>query len=200
MTTATRAFAGLLILAIAFAAPATAQISLGIRGGVNLASIGDIRVNSLTETLKNRTGFHVGAFADVGLGLISVRPGLTYVNAGSLFEGSSYLVQDQFRLNYLAVPIDLKIGLPVVYGLVGPEFSYLLSSGAPADFEDDLKSTVMNAGIGVGVQFGPILGELRYTFGLSGLTEKQFAVGGVDVTTGDGQKANSIRFSVGFKF
>ena len=179
---------------------AAAQVGFGIRGGVNFTSFDDVRLGSVSETFDNRTGFHFGAFADLALPVVGVRVGVNFLRMGALFEGASFLGNGDFDVDYVTVPVDLRLRLPLLYLFVGPEFYYLLSTDAEPDFEDDLKAVVANAGVGVGVQVGPLLGEIRYTFGLSGITDEQFTAGGFSVTTGDVRQANTLRVSAGFLF
>ncbi len=191
---------------LAFTAPAPplhAQATLGIVGGVNLASFDDIQVGNVRETFDSRTGFHAGLFLDLGLGPIAVRPGVQYLNAGPLFEGASFLSTDEFQLNYVAIPVDVRFKLISVlvspYLFTGPEFRVLAASDAQADFKDDLKSFVMVWGVGAGVEVGPFYPELRYTFDISGITNDEFQVAGLNVVTNKAT-ANSFRLSVGLGF
>jgi hypothetical protein len=180
-------------------ASADGQIKLGIIGGVNFASVNDVDIGALTETFDNRSGFHLGAFLEFGSPAFALRPGILYLNAGSLFEGATFLNQDAFTMSFVSFPLDLRARFGVVDVFAGPEFQYLVSADAEDEFDDDLRSWVINGGVGVGLRLGPFMPEVRYLFALTGLTESDFTVGGVSVTT-DGQRTQALRASVGLAF
>ncbi len=198
----------MLVLAVgalsgATAARSEAQTTFGIVAGVNLASVNDVQVGSLQQTFDNRTGFHAGVFVDAGLGPVAIRPGLQYLNVGPLFEGATFLDPDAFQVNYVAVPVDVRLQLISMlvapYVFTGPEFRFLTSNDAQSDFEDDLKNVVMVWSIGAGVKAGPFFPELRYTFDISGVTDQQFEVAGLTVLT-DKANVGGFRLSVGLGF
>jgi len=182
------------------AKPATAQVTLGVIGGVNFASLDDVDANSLTQTFDNRSGFHLGAFLEVGGTGFVIRPGVVYLNAGSLFEGAGFLNQDSFNVSFVSFPLDFRARFGAIDIFAGPEFQALLSTGAEPGFEDDLKSWVVNGGIGAGIRLGPLMPEVRYLFGLSGLTEDNFSVGSVNISTEGGQRTQTLRASLGLAF
>ncbi len=182
------------------ARPATAQVSLGLIGGINFASLGDVTTNSVSETFDNRSGFHLGAFLELGGTGFVVRPGVVYLNAGSLFEGASFLNQDNFNVSFVSFPVDFRARFGIIDLFAGPEFQTVLSTSAEPDLENNLKSWVVNGGVGVGLRLGPLMPEIRYLFGLSGLTEDDFTVGGINVSTDNGQRQQTVRASVGFAF
>ena len=194
---------GVLALSATAAERGEAQTTLGIVAGVNLASFNDIQVGSLRETFDRRTGFHAGLFVDAGFGPVAIRPGLQYLNVGPLFEGASFLDPDAFQLNYVAIPVDVRLQvisiLVAPYVFTGPEFRFLASSDAQTDFEDDLKDVVMVWSVGAGVKIGAFYPELRYTFDVSGVTDEQFDVAGLTVVT-DNAKVNGFRLSLGLGF
>ena len=183
-------------------AAAGAQVRLGIIGGVNYASIDDINVNNVSETFDNRSGFHIGAFIDLATSGFAIRPGVQYLNAGALFEGATFLDPnlDNFNVSYVSFPLDLRARFGPVDVFAGPEFQVLASANAQDDFNEDLKSWVVNGGIGLGLRLGPLMPEVRYAFGLSGLTEDQFTVGGITINTDNGQRSAALRVSLGVAF
>lgn len=196
-----RLLAAVAVLSVALAGSAEAQFKIGVIGGVNFATVDDVNVGSVSETFDNRSGFHVGAFVELGTSGFAVRPGALYLNAGSLFNEASFLDPnlDEFSMSFVAFPIDFRARIGILDLFVGPEFQLLVSADAESDFDDDLKSWVVNGGAGVGLRLGPFLPEVRYLFGLSSLTESDFTVGGVTVTT-DGPRTQALRASVGLAF
>ena len=134
-----------------------------------------------------------------GTGFV-LRPGVVYLNAGSLFEGASFLNQDNFNVSFVSFPVDFRARFGIIDIFAGPEFQTVLSTSADPDLESNLKSWVVNGGIGAGIRLGPLMPEIRYLFGLSGLTEDDFTVGGINVSTDNGQRQQTVRASVGFAF
>jgi len=190
--------AGLLIQ-LTIVQPAQAQF--GIMGGANFESLTDLTGGANPQLFSAATGYHFGAYAELGLGPVAIRPAVLYLNAGSLFEGAQFLTTDAFDLSYIAAPIDVQLRvLPLVYFFVGPEFQFLLSANTDPDFKDNLKSLVMRGGAGLGFKLGPIFAEGRYIFGLTGLTPSDpYQVGPFLVSSGD-QVSNAVRLSVGLGF
>lgn len=192
------ALLGLAVLPAVVAQQAEAQ-KIGIMGGANFETLSDLQGGTV-QAFDARTGYHFGVFVSVGAGPVGVRPALLYLNAGSLFEGASFLTGSDFDLSYLALPVDLKVSpLPLMYLFAGPEFQFLLSANAQPDFEDDLKSVVAKGGLGLGFQVSRLFLEGRYLFGLSGITSDSYEVGGFSVT-GAEQVSNTVRVSAGISF
>lgn len=188
-----------IVLAALAGRPAQAQ-RMGIVAGANFSTLADLQAGGIgLQSFSASSGYHVGLFAEVG-GPVALRPSLIYLNAGSMFSGSSLLSVSTFDLSYLAVPVDIKFNLvPVVYFFGGPEFQMLLSANAQPDFEDDLRSFVAHGAAGMGFQISRLHFEGRYVFGLTGITTDTYTVGGFSVTGGD-QVSNAVRVSVGVSF
>ncbi len=181
-------------------APASAQLALGVIGGVNFAKLDDVNVNNVGETFDNRSGFHLGAFLELGGTGFVLRPGVIYLNAGSLFENSSFLNQDAFNVSFLSFPLDFRARFGIIDIFTGPELQRRLSSDTDPTFESNLKNWVVSGAVGAGLRIGPLVPEVRYLFSLSGLTESDFTVGSFNVSTDSGQRTQTLRASVGFLF
>ena len=200
-----------LILACFVQVPqARAQIGFGVVGGGNFSSLNEIQANGNLVSFDNAAAFHAGAFLDIGLGPISIRPAVLYLNAGELFKGASFLTEDNFDVTYVTIPVDINyaIGLGGIkpYIFAGPEFRLLSSSDLPLNLEDDLQSFTMGASAGVGVQirlpgsgltFYP---HIRYSFGISDFTNRTYEVQGVTVDTGGDSRVNMWLLSLGIGF
>ena len=175
----------LFLLALLALAPAAgAQIpSFGAAVGVNFASLGDAGA----VDLDNATGFHAGVYADLGLGPLSVRPGIFYVRAGSVLSSDE-------NVDWIAIPVDvlLSTGAPLLepYALIGPEARVPLGEV----FADGTRSFALAANIGVGVEVGGFLlpsafAEIRYGLDLSGLRD--------DPDVDESVKVNVVMLRVG---
>lgn len=142
------------------AAPAAqAQLSWGVKGGLNLSKIDfdDVDVNA-----KNFTGFFIGPMAEftipvVGLG---VDGALLYSQTGMKFEGEDG--NETLKSHNIEIPINLKytIGLgsfASVYAAAGPQFAFALSQDK---WKDDLanysskpfKKSQLSLNLGLGVK------------------------------------------------
>ena len=191
-----------LLLAIAAVAAAsgvapaaTAQVpfipQFGVLGGVNFGSLSDARAAAGDASLENSTGFHVGAFAELGLGPIGVRPSVVFVKAGSIeLPGANAESVTDFSTSYIAVPVDVRyspLPTPVIkpYLLAGPEVRFPL--GDIVDIAN-ARSIAVAANVGVGAKLGTLVGptffgEIRYAFDISGFVE--------DTDFGDGTTVDS---------
>ncbi|MEM6337669.1 MAG: outer membrane beta-barrel protein [Bacteroidota bacterium] len=169
-------FAGLL-----YASPAYAQI--GFAAGLNYTALEDIDIQDARTTYENRTGFHVGAYLDLGFGPLNLRPGVYYLQSGDLFE-SGYVdflqtyaglnpeqatpfedpnevleLYDEINslsLQYIIVPVDLRIGTatPVVSPYVFAGPEFRFRlNDIEAEVQDALDLRDFNVGANVGIGF-----------------------------------------------
>lgn len=193
----TASFALLLCAATVTGPSAQAQLlpSVGLTGGLNFGSISD----AATVDLDESTGYHIGLFSDLGFGPIGVRASLMYVRAGNLglplVGGGGDAV-----VSFIALPLDLqyRAGTPLVnpYGLIGPELRFPLGDLADAD----ARSVAMALNLGVGAQFGAIIGpsvfaELRYAFDVTGFFDD--GVAGVPASMDDSVRLNMFYLRIG---
>lgn len=161
---------------LATTAQAQVQFSLGIKGGVNFASI---NVTDAQATWDGRTGFHGGAFALFKVTAFAVQPELIFSQQGSTVKFNSQDLDANF--SYLNVPVIAKFYLPLGFNLqAGPQFGFLTT--AESDYnpitntpqnETDLKEFYKNSDVSIGVGLGwdvPKTGltiDARYNFGVS---------------------------------
>ena len=157
-----------------------AQAQLGVSAGLHFDSAGDIETTANTsenETLDNATGYHIGVVYDLGLGPVSLRPGLFYRNVGSYdFSDISAVDPSEADVTAFEVPIDVRVTVlpfPLVspYILGGPKAFFPQSDYD--EFDDGLEdiSFTFNVGVGAGISV-PGVGltlqpEFLYEFGAS---------------------------------
>jgi opacity protein-like surface antigen len=180
-----------LFAASLFAPPlASAQIKLGVKGGLNIADIG----GSDAGTTETKTGFVAGGFAEFMIGnMFAIQPEVLYSQKGTKESISGGELK--FKLDYIEVPVLLKINIPIegskvhpnVY--VGPSVGFKSSckvsgssGGVSADVDcdaggtDPIKSTDFGLAFGGGVSFdvgGAEIGvDVRYTLGLSTIDDE----------------------------
>ena len=134
---------------------ATAQLRLGIRGGVNISKV---HFNKDVMDNDNITGFHIGP-------VIDLMPNLPFgVDAALLFSRKGFSVSEQngeqtIKGNYLDVPVNLKykFALPAIkfYLAAGPYIGFKLSDdnsvkGAYENVSDQWKAKSFQAGVNMG--------------------------------------------------
>lgn len=122
----------MVVVALAMAMPAQAQIKFGVKGGLNLA-------NSLSSTWKDKanadsyTGFFIGPMVDVNIPIVGLGldGSLMYSQKGNKLEGET------FKQQGLEIPVNLKYSfglgsLASIYLAAGPSFFFNFKS------DDDL--------------------------------------------------------------
>ncbi len=181
-------------LLIAVCISAKAQLSVGIKGGVNFSQINTDNFNEST-----RTGYQVGAFARIGNAWY-LQPELYLSSTGGKFSTTDDNFKAQVNFTNLSVPLllghsfgskDLNFRL-----MAGPVYTYVLSKSQ--DVSDNVNSAVNDFGhynnstlgfqAGGGVDIGPITADLRYEGGLT------------KVNPDFGHAQHLWALSVGFKF
>ena len=174
---------------------ASGQVQFGIIGGGNFATLTDIRTENSLVSFDNATAFHAGVFLDLTLGPINARPAVYYLNAGSLFQGTSVFQDDNFDLAYITIPLDVvfNFGLGPIkpYIFLGPEFRIFTPSGIPAELEEGIQDFVVNGSTGLGLKINlpgsslTLYPQLRYSFGISSYTNANYQFEGLSVEAND---------------
>ena len=169
-----------------------AQVSFGLKGGINLAqqNIQDIGLDIDSDEI---TGYNLGGFLEIpiGNGNIYFQPEILLIQKG----GSLSLNVSDIRttINYIDVPILLKLkilnsNLFNVNVLGGPSFGYAtngeeVENGTVINLnfgEDNIKrfDVGIHAGAGLALELGSVavIGDIRYLFGLSDLDGSDRAI------------------------
>ena len=156
---------------------AQVQASLGIKGGVNFASLD---VTNAQATWDGRTGYHIGAFALFKVTAFAVQPELIFSQQGSTvkFNGQDF----DANFSYVNVPVIAKFYLPLGLNLqLGPQFGFLTS--AESDFNPvnaqggtDLKEYYKNSDVSLGMGIGwdlpfKLTIDARYNLGLTEIND-----------------------------
>ena len=195
-----------LATALLLAPAASAQLlpSFGVTGGVNFANLSD----ATAVELDGATGYHIGLYAEAGLGSLGIRPQLLYLRAGDVTtpgfadgEGSS--LDASVAASFIAIPVDLQYRLPTPivkpYAFAGPEVRFPVGDSGP-DAQDDVRKVTAAVNVGVGIGFNaPLVGpsgfaELRYAYDLTGLVNGLEVNG---VTLDDEYRVNLLMLRVG---
>lgn len=194
----------LLTVALMVAAVASAQVSLGVKGGLNMSNFyGD----KLTD--KNmKLGFHVGLAADYEFTPgMAIQSGLFFTTKGAKVVYDFPIIgQVDGTVNSLNLQIPVHFaykqevtpgtrivfhgGPYVAYGVGGKISSGDTKLGDTFGDKGLLKPFDAGLGLGVGAEFGPMLVDLGWDMGL------------VNIANFDGgnMKNQNAYLSVGFRF
>lgn len=174
----------LLFSCLTIHAMAQAQVSLGLKAGVNLSKV-DGKIEDVSS--DNITSFNGGAFALIKLSKIGIQPEILFSKQGGKFDDAD------LDLTYVNVPVMVKLYLAAGVNLqAGPQFGFLTKAKLEdQDVKEFLKGTDMSASFGLGwdAPFGLIF-DARYNLGLTEINDFD----------GDAIKNRVIQISIGYKF
>lgn len=169
-----------LILAIAIVAPATAQMSYGVKAGVNYADVsfdGDV-------PSSGRVGLLAGGFVTIPLfGWLAVQPEVIYTVKGTTVDVAD--IKSDLIVDYVEVPLLARISIRrKIYVAVGPSMAFRVRARSRTAFggsteEIDLKEDVESFDLGVvgaaGIDLGRWVFDGRYTHGSSDIDARDDA-------------------------
>ena len=196
----------MLVLALfAMVTAVSAQVSLGVKGGINMSNLYGDELDD--ENVK--IGFNVGLLADIDFSFNSaIQTGLFFTIKGYKYDSGNLdytenLMYIQLPVHY-AYKIDVTPGTRVVfhagpYAAYGVGGSRKLDAGELGSLEVDkifgdgmlqYKPFDAGLGLGVGAEFGPILVDLGWDMGLVNISN----------TSNGNVKNQNAYLSVGYKF
>ena len=172
------------------------DVKFGVKGGLNLATVGgDV------EGVDAKIGFNVGGFAEIKVSdKFAIQPELLYSVQGDKysesFGGTTYTVKE--NLSYINLPVMVKYYVVDKFSLeAGPQVGFLISAKAKQgsesiDVKDGLNTVDFGANFGAGYDFTENVSVgVRYNLGLSNIAKD----------SGDYKATNNvISLSVGYKF
>ena len=185
-----------LLAATCMSSALMAQFHIGIKGGSNITKIDGYSFND-----KFEYGYHIGGFAEIGLGgKFGIQPEVLFNQYSTTLDSNyNHIYQDIFtsgqhsvKLNYLSIPVLLnyKIIGNLLSLQAGPQFSILmkqdktlLQNGADAFKEGDF---AMLGGVQLKLSAIRITG--RYAIGLNNIS---------DIDNKDQWKSQGFQVSVG---
>lgn len=198
----------LMVAMLAVVTVASAQMNLGIKGGLNMSNyvVGD----EITD--KNmKLGFHVGLAADYDFAPnMAIQSGLLFTTKGSTLKFTDNIEFTE-NLMYLQLPVHLAYKLDVSPGTRivfhgGPYLAYGIGGKRTAKAGDlsgewDVNKVFGDAagqykpfdaglGLGVGAEFGPMLFDIGWDMGLVNMSNR---------SSGNVKNQNAY-LSVGYKF
>jgi len=150
-----------------------AQIQVGLKGGVNLASTQYIN----DDNSKARVGWNAGFLAEIPVqDNLLIRPELLYSSKGFAFNARGTGSAGSVKFNYIAVPVlvgyrpNAKSEI-----LIGPEFGFLRkavskSLGISNDMTGFYRRFDVGIDLGFAYNFTKVTGaEARYNYGFKDL-------------------------------
>ncbi|MES2808624.1 MAG: porin family protein [Bacteroidota bacterium] len=184
------------LLLTAVSISASAQVNLGVKGGVNFSKI---NTDNLGESTK--TGYQAGLFARFGSGLY-VQPEVYLSSTGGKFNANTSTGTYNADVKFTNLNVPLLVGHS--FGgeslnfrvMAGPIYTFVLDKSqnlsanfntAYADF-GNYKNSTLGYQAGAGVDIGAITADLRYEGNLTKINNNY------------GQRQNLWALSVGFKF
>ena len=201
-----------LVVGFCLAGPVSAQVQqIGVTAGLNFDRLTDVSLNDVDANFESKTGWHAEVWIDLSLlGVLTVRPGLRYVDAGALFEGGLTDViedvEENFDISLVEVPVLVRFGFPAPvvkpYVLAGPVLRFPV--GVDRTIDTDLEALTLAGELGFGVEV-PFAGlnlypEIAFTFGLSSFTKDEIIIDFATFSTDDSQHLNTamLRLGIGF--
>ena len=199
----------LLFAVVLLMVPQAAAQQFGVTVGTNFQRLSDVSLNSVESVFEDQSGWHAGAWFEVGLGPLGIRIAGRYLEAGQLFTGlqeSFPIVRDNFDISLVDFSLLLRYGLdsPVInpYVFAGPTFR--IPARADVAINNDLKPLTYAGEVGAGIEINigsfSLYPEVAYLFGLSRFIEDELVVEFVTLTVDEPPQLNTVmlRLSVGF--
>ena len=126
-------------------------------------------------------GFTAGGFVGIGLnGAIAIQPEVMYAQKGlkgrDPFAGSPF----KFNLDYIDIPVLVRVGPPGFKVLAGPSFNFNIRAKgteegeADEDFKDEIEPFEFGLVIGAGFYGSILIVEGRYQEGLTNVAKSSF--------------------------
>ena len=168
-----------LIVCVLLAQASFAQFHFGIKGGVNITKVDG---KSFRDEFKY--GYHLGGFAEIGLGKkLSIQPEVlfnqyqTRVDSSfkNIYEHAADFSQyKDVKLNYLSIPIILSYKLGSFMSLqAGPQFGVLISQdkNLMENGQEAFKNGDFSMVFGPQIHFSKIRLTGRYVIGLHNVSD-----------------------------
>lgn len=174
-------------MAFFFASNSFAQVNFGVKAGLNLATFSGDAVSDA----ETKSGLVVGGLMQYHFSpMFTLQPEVLYSMKGSEFSGGG--VTQTWSVNYLEVPVALRLNIPLQSGspvspyiYAGPALGVLLSAeveqkgqnanNITVDVKDQVTSTDFSLVFGAGIGFnlgGHELGvDFRYGLGLGSIDD-----------------------------
>lgn len=171
----------LLLAAVLICTTANAQGGFGIKGGVMLNSMSDIKITDMASSVKSKTGFHAGVLYKIKLPLgFALQPELMYVSTASSMRTEIKDLSLDFKTHSIQLPVGLQWGIDLVlfrpYLQFVPYIGYAIAKGK--DLKDvawdDINRFEYGLGIGAGIEIWKFQLSGRYSWELGKANDFQW--------------------------
>ena len=182
---------------------ASAQISGGFKGGVNLVSqkwkFSLAGMGSASEKFDG-TGFHIGTFLNYQVNeFFSVQPELLYNQLNAEVD------RQDWKFNYISLPVMFGYGLESNKFILqaGPQLGVLISTD-PKEMKEDgyMKSVDFSFAVGATLNLPKIALGIRYCLGMANIADSKLEDEFSDALGEDVQmeiKNNNLQLFIGIK-
>jgi len=173
---------GLVILTIGAQAAMCGKASVGITGGINIATVRGDDV----EDVDSRTAGFFGGFVEYPFTpVVSIQPEFLYTMKGASDTYNGYKVT--VKLNYVEIPVLLRVNIPTEsnvkpFLVAGPGIGFKVSSKSEVNSHEedieDVKGTdfgfIFGGGIGFPVGSYMMSVAARYELGLTSVDDSEY--------------------------
>ena len=141
------------IAIIGFTFTSQAQsFKLGLKGGINLSTLNG---DAISSNIDGRTGYHIGAVAQLSLAGFALQPELIYSAQGI----------DDLDIDYLNLPVLVKFKFAKIFSLeAGPQFGFAINDSSDLG---DPESFDLSGAVGAGVEISKFFAQIRYNIGFT---------------------------------
>jgi len=140
-----------------------AQVSGGIRGGVNFS-----KLESEFLTTDSEIGYYGGLFATWETSeLVAIQPEVYFAHQAGETNGLSY------SFDYLAVPLLMRLKFSPIHVYAGAHLGFLLAVDATGVEKDDFKGTALSGVLGAGYELAPVEIGGRYVHGFTDISDNE---------------------------
>lgn len=179
----------------------------GIKGGAAAYQMTS-EVGGVSNTSDPKIGFEAGIFGDFPINrILSIQPEVVFVQKGGE-EASESIGTSSVTLNYVDVPLLLKINAPLdgiikPYIFGGPYAGYLLeatseSEGNNQEITEFLEELHYGLKVGLGLHIGSVVIDARYDMGVANLYTEDVSFGNTDTEVT--LKTSGVVVSLGITF
>ena len=188
-----------ILLAVAMALPSQAQISFGLKGGLNLTSL-SLDNSTAEKGISNKSGFYIGPTAKFTLPIVGLG-----VDASILYDQRQAKVKatdESIKMQTIQIPINARYSFGLgdiasIFLFAGPQFGFNVGSKDKKYNVGDLsfKSAQISGNVGIGAMFiNHLQVNVNYNFALSKSAEISY--GGNNVKA----KGNAWQIGVAYYF
>ena len=156
-------------IVLATAIPATAQVRLGVRGGI---TVGELRFDREVVGSDNRVGYTGGLLLDLGIPVVGlgIEASVMYTHRDNRLTDGNLV----FKRHYIDIPLMARYRLeiprvkhvfaPMVY--TGPSFAVMFSDNTPEGYKS--RKTYLSWDVGAGADlFNHVRITATYGLGIS---------------------------------